>query len=106
MIKDPINLSITKARVNVKTHELEELYVNGDKVKLANEVPSSVYLYYWADDTTVAYTLVPNPTTSDKAYVGASLTETAISAVDEDTITVSGDDLTRDDTKDFEIEVQ
>ena len=104
MIQEPINLGITKARI--ENHELVELEINNSKVKLANSLPDNVYLYYWSDGTTIAYTLVPNPTTTDFAYVGASLTKTAISAVSDDSITVSGDDLDRDDTKDFAIKVQ
>ena len=108
MIKDPINLSITKARVNVKTHELEELYVNNDKVVLGSDVPQYKKLYAWKNedgtDPIYAYTAIENPAVGDIAIMPdastLALDDDPISAIDTDTITAFSTEFERDDTKD------
>ena len=109
MIKDPINLVITKARVNVKTHELEELYVNGDKVELGSEVPQYKKLYAWKNedgaDPIYAYTAIENPAVGDIAIMPdastLALDDDPISAIDTGTITAFSTEFERDDTKDI-----
>lgn len=109
MIKEPINLSITKARVNVKTHELEELYVNGDKVELANSVQQYKKLYAWKNtdgaDPIYAYTAIENPAVGDIAIMPdastLALDDDPISAIDTDEITAFSTDFERDSTKDI-----
>ena len=65
-------------------------------------------LFAWKNDTAIIYTKTAEPTTSDKALVGAStgLSESAISAVGEDfaSITVSAVEYARYDTGDVVID--
>lgn len=70
-------------------------------------VTVSVTLFAWKNDTSVIYTKTEEPTTKDKAMVGAStgITESAISAVDEDfaSITVSATEYARYEAGDIEL---
>lgn len=65
-------------------------------------------LFAWKNSTAIIYTKTAEPTTSDKALVGAStgLSESAITAVGEDfaSITVSATEYTRYDTGDVVID--
>lgn len=66
-----------------------------------------VKLFAWKNDTAVIYTKTAEPTTSDKALVGAStgLSESAITAVGDEfaSITVSATEYARYDTGDVAI---
>lgn len=70
-------------------------------------VTVSVSLFAWKNDTAIIYTKKEEPTTTDKAMVGAStgITESAISAVGEDfaSITVSATEYARYETGDIEL---
>ena len=75
------------------------------KVTITTNVSAS--LYAWKHSTDVIYTKVAEPTTSDKALIGAStgLSEGAITAVGEDasSITVSATEYERYSTGDIEV---
>lgn len=85
----------------------EDKVYTPDTGKAYKKVTVNVHstLYAWKNDTDVAYTKVATPTTSDKALVGAStgLTEVAISAVGEDSITVSDTKLSRYEAGDIAV---
>lgn len=75
------------------------------KVTITTNV--SAYLYAWKHSSDVIYTKVSEPTTSDKALIGAStgLSEGTITAVGEDasSITVSSSEYERYSTGDIEV---
>ena len=75
------------------------------KVTITTNVSAS--LYAWKHSSDVIYTKVAEPTTSDKALIGAStgLSEGAITAVGEDfaSITVSATEYERYSTGDIEV---
>ena len=75
------------------------------KVTITTNV--SAYLYAWKHSTDVIYTKVAEPTTSDKALVGAStgLSEGTITAVADEfaSITVSSAEYERYSTGDIEV---
>lgn len=68
---------------------------------------TKVKLFAWKNDTAVIYTKTAEPTTSDKALVGAStgLSESAITAVGDEfaSITVSATEYARYETGDVAI---
>lgn len=68
---------------------------------------TSAYLYAWKNSTNIIYTKVAEPTTSDKALIGAAtgLSEGAITAVGEEfaSITVSATEYERYSDGDIEV---
>ena len=72
-------------------------------VSLSNIPQAGATLYAWKHDTDILYTKVETPTTSDKVLVGAStgISEEAISAVGEDSITVDSTEYSRYDDGDI-----
>ena len=75
-------------------------------VTLSN-LPVSAYLYAWKHSTDVIYTKTAEPTTSDKALIGAAtgLSEGAITAVADEfaSITVSATEYERYSAGDIEV---
>lgn len=102
----PVSQTKTQSITSNTTTEIEP-----DEGKLLSKVTIttnvSAYLYAWKHSSDVIYTKVSEPTTSDKALIGASagLSEGTITAVGEDasSITVSSSEYERYSTGDIEV---
>jgi len=90
---DPVEITPTEGKDGMKKVT----------VTLSNIPQAGATLYAWKHDTDILYTKMETPTTSDKALVGAStgISEEAISAVGEDSITVDSTEYTRYDDGDI-----
>lgn len=101
-------VSQTKAET-ITSNKITEIVPDEGKVLSKVTVTTSVsaYLYAWKHSTDVIYTKVAEPTTSDKALVGAAtgLSEGTITAVGEEasSITVSSTEYERYSTGDVEV---
>ena len=110
-------VTVTVSNIPVSQTKSESITTNTttqiepDEGKLLSKVTIttnvSAYLYAWKHSTDVIYTKVAEPTTSDKALIGAStgLSEGAITAVGEEfaSITVSATEYERYSTGDIEV---
>ena len=102
----PVSQTKTQSITTNTTTEIEP-----DDGKLLSKVTVttnvSASLYAWKHSSDVIYTKVAEPTTSDKALVGAStgITESAITAVGDEfaSITVSTNEYERYSTGDIEV---
>lgn len=102
----PVSQTKSQSITENKTTEIEP-----DEGKLLSKVTIttnvSAYLYAWKHSSDVIYTKVSEPTTSDKALIGAStgLSEGTITAVADEfaSITVSSTEYERHSTGDIEV---
>ena len=103
-----IPVSQTKAET-ISENKVTEIVPDEGKLlsKVTVTTNVSAYLYAWKHSTDIIYTKVAEPTTSDKALVGAStgISESAISAVADEfaSITVSATDYERHASGDIQI---
>ncbi len=103
-----IPVSQTKAET-ITENKVTEIVPDEGKLlsKVTVTTNVSAYLYAWKHSTDVIYTKVAEPTTSDKALVGAAtgLSESAITAVADEfaSITVSATEYERYATGDIEV---
>lgn len=103
-----IPVSQTKAET-ISENKVTEIVPDEGKLlsKVTVTTNVSAYLYAWKHSTDVIYTKVAEPTTSDKALVGAAtgISESAITAVADEfaSITVSATEYERYSTGDIEV---
>lgn len=104
------NLPVSQTKSeNITTNTTTEIEPDAGKLlsKVTITTNVSASLYAWKHSTDVIYTKVAEPTTSDKALIGAAtgLSEGAITAVGEEfaSITVSATEYERYSTGDIQI---